>query len=67
MPKLKTKKFIAKRVRIKKSSKIMKKQSGQDHFNSREKGKKTKNKRVNKEIVPETALYKSIKQLVPYH
>jgi len=45
----------------------MKKQSGQDHFNSREKGKKTKNKRVNKEIVPETALYKSIKQLVPYH
>ena len=64
--KLKTRKFIAKRVRIKKSGKIIKKKAGQDHFNSREKGKISRNKRRNNEIKSNTALYKSIKKLVPY-
>jgi len=43
--KLKTHKATAKRVKISKSGKMIKKTSGQDHFNSRETGKVTRNKR----------------------
>lgn len=49
MPKLKTRKNIAKRFRVKKSKKkgltIEKRTDGQDHFNSRESGKTKRNKR----------------------
>jgi large subunit ribosomal protein L35 len=45
MPKNKTHKGTAKRLRKTKSGKILHRTSGQDHFNSRETGKVKKNKR----------------------
>jgi len=45
MGKLKTRKTISKRFKVKKSGKILMRTCGQGHFNSREKGKKTRNKR----------------------
>jgi large subunit ribosomal protein L35 len=45
MPKLKTHKALAKRFKITKTGKILKKRGGQDHFNARESGKVTRNKR----------------------
>ncbi len=45
MPKAKTHQGTAKRFRKTKSGKIMHRVSGQDHFNTRETGKTTKNKR----------------------
>lgn len=45
MPKAKTHKGTAKRIRKTKSGKLMHRSAGQGHFNSRESGKVTKNKR----------------------
>lgn len=45
MPKQKTIKVIAKRVRLTKTGKIKHKRAGQDHFNARESGNTTRNKR----------------------
>jgi large subunit ribosomal protein L35 len=45
MPKVKTHKGAAKRLRKTKSGKLMHRSAGQGHFNSRETGKVTKNKR----------------------
>lgn len=45
MPKIKTKKFIAKRFKVTKNGKVMKRTDGQDHFNARQTGKKKRNKR----------------------
>ncbi|MCX6779368.1 MAG: 50S ribosomal protein L35 [Candidatus Magasanikbacteria bacterium] len=45
MPKLKTNKATAKRFAKTKNGKIIKRKAGQDHFNSRESGKTTRNKR----------------------
>ena len=50
MGKLKTHKATAKRFTITKSGKIMKRTGGQDHFNAREPGKVTRNKRRDVEI-----------------
>jgi large subunit ribosomal protein L35 len=46
MPKVKTHKGAAKRFRRTSSGKLMHRASGQDHFNSRDTGKVTKNKRT---------------------
>ncbi len=43
--KKKTHKALAKRVKITKTGKVMKRRAGQDHFNSKATGKKTRNKR----------------------
>lgn len=43
--KLKTHQATLKRFKITKSGKIKKKRAGQDHFNAREPGKVTRNKR----------------------
>ena len=48
MPKAKTHKATAKRFKVKKSGKIIKRTDGQDHFNSRESGKTKRNKRSDK-------------------
>lgn len=48
MGKLKTKKMIAKRFRITRKNKVIHRASGQDHFNGREPGKTTRNKRTDK-------------------
>ncbi|MBU0671138.1 MAG: bL35 family ribosomal protein [Patescibacteria group bacterium] len=45
MPKLKTRKTISKRVKVTKNGKLKTRKAGQDHFNARESGKKTRNKR----------------------
>jgi ribosomal protein L35 len=50
MPKAKTIKCVAKRIKITKNKKLLKKTSGQDHFNSREPGKVTRQKRKDRTI-----------------
>lgn len=42
---MKTNKALAKRVRVTKTGKMIKRKAGQAHFNSRESGKVTRNKR----------------------
>lgn len=68
MPKIKTRKNIAKRFQIKKSKKgikILKRTDGQDHFNSRESGKTKRNKRSDNTFAT-TAQTKTILRAVPY-
>jgi len=43
--KLKTHKALSKRVRISKTGKVIKRHGGQNHFNGRDSGKTTRNKR----------------------
>ncbi|KKR34401.1 MAG: 50S ribosomal protein L35 [Candidatus Magasanikbacteria bacterium GW2011_GWA2_40_10] len=45
MPKLKTHKATAKRYKLTKNGKIMKRAAGQNHFNARENGKTGRNKK----------------------
>lgn len=45
MPKVKTHKGTAKRLRKTRTGKLITRTAGQDHFNARESGKVTKNKR----------------------
>lgn len=63
MPKVKTHKGTTKRIQRTPGGKLMSRSVGQSHFNSRESGKTTKNKRR------DTALHKSnhkLKSLIPY-
>jgi large subunit ribosomal protein L35 len=62
--KQKTHKALAKRVKITKSGKVLKRKAGQDHFNSRENGKTRRNKRRDVNM-PATVL-KTIAQLLPH-
>lgn len=62
---MKTHKALAKRVRITKTGKMMKRKAGQDHFNSRESGKVTRNKRT--DIAFPSIMRKTVKALLPYH
>ena len=52
MPKLKTKQLVAKRFIITKNKKILKATGGQDHFNARETGKVSRNKRRDEKLSP---------------
>lgn len=61
---MKTHKATAKRVRITSNGKVLKRKAGQDHFNSRESGNVTRNKRTDLQM-PKT-LQKTIKSLLPY-
>ncbi len=45
MPKMKTHKATAKRFTITRKNKFLVRKAGQDHFNARESGKTTRNKR----------------------
>jgi large subunit ribosomal protein L35 len=45
MPKMKTYKAVSKRFKVTGSGKLLARQAGQDHFNSRESSKVTRNKR----------------------
>jgi large subunit ribosomal protein L35 len=65
MGKLKTQKAIAKRFKPTKTGKILKRKSGQDHFNARERGKTTRNKR--RDISMSETLVKNLKELIPYN
>lgn len=62
---MKTHKATAKRVTITRTGKVMKRKAGQDHFNSRESGNVTRNKRTDLQM-PKT-LQKTIKSLLPYN
>jgi len=62
--KLKTKKLLKKRVKITSKKKVMIRVGGQDHFNSRESSKVTKNKKRDKQI--SSVNMKTVKQLLPY-
>lgn len=61
--KLKTHKATAKRFKITKTGKITKRATGQDHFNSRESGNVTRNKRRDTTINNKT-VKKTIKKLI---
>ena len=63
MPKLKTRKSITKRIKITKKGKAIKKKAGQDHFNARESGKVTRNKRRKTKMAK--ANLKNIKKQLP--
>lgn len=63
--KQKTHKALAKRVKITKNGKVIKRKAGQDHFNSRENGKTKRNKRSDVKV-PGTAK-KALKTLMPYN
>ncbi|MFH0853067.1 MAG: 50S ribosomal protein L35 [bacterium] len=64
MPKLKTHKATKKRFTFTKKNKILRRQTGQDHFNSRESGTTTMGKRRDVQVSkPDT---KNIKKLLPY-
>ncbi len=62
MPKMKTHKGASKRIRRTKTGKLMARTMGQDHFNARESGKTTKNKRSDKVISGHNA---RLHQLLP--
>jgi large subunit ribosomal protein L35 len=64
MPKVKTHKGTSKRFRVTKSGKIMHRASGQDHFNSRDTGKVTKNKRRDSAL--HASNHKRLASLIPY-
>jgi len=61
--KLKTHKTVSKRIRITKSGKLLKRKGGQDHFNSRESGTVTRNKRRDLEV--SKVYVRNIKSLMP--
>ena len=65
MPKLKTRKSVAKRVKVTKSKKYLIRKGGQDHFNARENEKTRKNKRRDRPI--SKSHDKAIKYFLPYH
>ena len=50
MAKLKTPKAISKRFTVTKNNKVLHRKGGQDHFNSRDSGKVTRNKRRDKSL-----------------
>jgi len=50
MPKLKTHKALSKRVKKTKTGKLITRSKGQDHFNSKESSKKTRNKRKDRAL-----------------
>ncbi|MDP2586947.1 MAG: 50S ribosomal protein L35 [Candidatus Komeilibacteria bacterium] len=64
MPKLKTKKTISKRVRLTKTGKIKTIKAGQNHFNARERGNTTRNKRRDHTLSGVNTT--NIKKLMPY-
>lgn len=62
--KQKTSKTIAKRIKLTKSGKLLKRKGGQGHFNSRESGNTTRNKRSDLEI--SSCYTRALKQLIPH-
>ncbi len=65
MPKLKTHKSIAKRYKLTGKNKLLRKHAGQDHFNTRDNGDKTREKRGYNRV--DKSNRDTIKQYLPYH
>lgn len=59
---MKTHNAIAKRFKITKKGKILKRAAGQDHFNARENGNTVRKKRRDRQVGP--TVEKNIKRLV---
>ena len=62
--KLKTHKATAKKIKVTKSGKLITKRAGQDHFNAREIGKTTRNKRRRVPVAKVDT--RNLKRLIPY-
>ncbi|MFA5184565.1 MAG: 50S ribosomal protein L35 [Patescibacteria group bacterium] len=65
MPKIKTHRATAKRFKRTATNKLTQRKAGQDHFNSRESGNTTRQKRL--DIAVHKTIEKTIKQLTPYN
>ena len=65
MPKIKTRQAVAKRFKITKNGKVIKRTAGQDHFNARETGENKRRKRLDTSIANVDA--KNIKKMIPYN
>ncbi len=65
MPKIKTHKATIKRFKKTGSKKLTQRKAGQDHFNARESGNTTRQKRL--DIATTKTLEKTIKSLTPYN
>lgn len=61
---IKTNKSMSKRFKITTSGKIMKRKAGQAHFNSRESGNTTRNKRT--DVTVTKTIIRALKTLMPY-
>ena len=64
MSKLKTHQSIVKRVKLTKRGKVLHRKGGQDHFNSHESGKTTRNKR--RDVSSRKTEVRNLKRLIPY-
>lgn len=64
MPKSKTHKGTAKRIKISRNGKLIARKTGQDHFNTRETGKTRTNKRRDQVLGPGNH---RVKQLIPHN
>lgn len=62
--KLKTHKSLRKRFRVTAKRRLIRRASGQDHFNARESGKVTKKKRRDRELAP--SLQRPVRRALPY-
>lgn len=62
--KLKTHKTVAKRVKLTRKGKLLKRKGGQGHFNSRESGTVTRNKRRDLEV--SKVYVRTLKSLTPH-
>lgn len=60
----KTHKALSKRVKITKNGKILKRYVGQDHYNGRDRGNTSRNKR--RDVTLSTCFEKAVKQLLPH-
>jgi len=65
MPKVKSRQSMSKRFKITKKKKVIKRSTGQNHFNARETGRQKQSKRSDRSIVGKDA--KNIKHLLPYN
>ena len=61
---MKTHKAVSKRIKLTKNGKLLKLKAGKDHFNSRESGKVTRNKR--RDVTLGNTYAKSMKGLMPH-
>ncbi len=65
MPKIKTRQAVAKRFRVTKNKKVIKRTCGQDHFNARETGATKRQKRSDTCLAKTDA--KNIRMMMPYN
>ena len=65
MPKIKTRKAVAKRFKVTKTKKVMKRSTGQDHFNARESGNQKRAKKLDKAVSNSDAA--NIRKMLPYN